>query len=140
MQAAAVLVDAHACDVCVIDVSQSCDWTEHLVLGTCTSRGQASAAAGAILYHVKQTHAEVRLVTFHHACTRKCRFAEFSAEKPVDEVYQLQVTHDVKPGIEGRAQDDWLLVDCGSTIVHIFTAEGRQTYDLESEGYETAPV
>ena len=56
-----MLVEAHAWDVCVIDVSQTCDWAEHLVLGTCSSRGQASAAAGAILYHLKTLRAEVRL-------------------------------------------------------------------------------
>ena len=38
----------------------------------------------------------------------------------------------MKPTVEGvRGQDDWLLVDCGPLIVHLFTEAGRNAYDLE---------
>jgi ribosomal silencing factor RsfS len=33
--------------------------------------------------------------------------------------------------IEGEDSDDWMCLDCGSCIVHCFTAEGREQYDLE---------
>ena len=59
MQAAHLLTDAHATDVVIIDVSKACNWAESLVLATCASRGQASAAAGAILHHIQQTGTEV---------------------------------------------------------------------------------
>lgn len=40
----------------------------------------------------------------------------------------------VVPGIEGsRGKDDWLLIDAGSVIVHIFTEESRRAYDLEEK-------
>jgi ribosomal silencing factor RsfS len=33
--------------------------------------------------------------------------------------------------IEGEDSDDWMLLDTGSVVVHCFTQEGRDEYDLE---------
>lgn len=38
----------------------------------------------------------------------------------------------LKPQIEGRDCDDWMIVDCGPVIVHIFDPVGRKFYDLET--------
>ena len=32
---------------------------------------------------------------------------------------------------EGRGQSDWVLIDAGDVIVHLFKAESRSFYDLE---------
>jgi ribosome-associated protein len=34
-------------------------------------------------------------------------------------------------GAEGRGQSDWVLIDAGDVIVHLFKAETRRFYDLE---------
>ena len=34
-------------------------------------------------------------------------------------------------GVEGKSQGDWVLVDAGEVIVHVFRPEVRQHYDLE---------
>lgn len=33
--------------------------------------------------------------------------------------------------IEGEDSEDWMLLDAGTVIVHCFTPEGRETYELE---------
>ncbi len=33
--------------------------------------------------------------------------------------------------VEGSQGEGWILVDCGDVLVHIFTAEDREYYDLE---------
>ncbi|MHC1736260.1 MAG: ribosome silencing factor [Erysipelotrichaceae bacterium] len=33
--------------------------------------------------------------------------------------------------VEGGEESDWLLVDCGNVVVHVFSAEARQVYQLE---------
>lgn len=34
-------------------------------------------------------------------------------------------------GVEGKAQGDWVLVDMGDVIAHVFRPEVREHYDLE---------
>ncbi|HEX5079483.1 MAG TPA: ribosome silencing factor [Geminicoccaceae bacterium] len=34
-------------------------------------------------------------------------------------------------GAEGRGQSDWVLIDAGDVIVHLFREETRRFYDLE---------
>ena len=45
---------------------------------------------------------------------------------------QLARTHDVKPlRVEGRTEGEWVLVDYGDIIVHLFQAAAREFYSLE---------
>lgn len=45
----------------------------------------------------------------------------------------LRVTHEVKPTRrEGKGSSGWSLIDFGDVVVHVFTAEDRQFYALES--------
>ena len=37
----------------------------------------------------------------------------------------------VRPEVEGMAQGDWVLIDAGDVIVHLFRPEVREFYDLE---------
>ncbi len=46
----------------------------------------------------------------------------------------------VVPRIEGKAQGDWVLVDAGDIIVHIFRPEVREFYQLEKMWLEGAEV
>ena len=34
-------------------------------------------------------------------------------------------------GAEGRGQSDWVLIDAGDIVVHLFRDETRRLYDLE---------
>ena len=45
---------------------------------------------------------------------------------------KLKEHHDIKPlRVEGRAEGEWVLVDFGDIIVHIFQAAAREFYSLE---------
>ena len=49
-----------------------------------------------------------------------------------DKLVEVAKAHDVK-GItpEGRAQADWILLDSGDVIIHLFRPEVREFYNLE---------
>ena len=42
------------------------------------------------------------------------------------------------PRTEGKAQGDWVLVDAGDVIVHVFRPEVREFYQLEKMWLEPA--
>lgn len=45
---------------------------------------------------------------------------------------KLALTHDVKPlRVEGRTEGEWVLVDYGDIIVHLFQSAAREFYSLE---------
>ncbi len=46
----------------------------------------------------------------------------------------------VVPRIEGKAQGDWVLLDAGDIIVHIFRPEVREFYQLEKMWLEGAEI
>ena len=46
----------------------------------------------------------------------------------------------IVPRIEGKAQGDWVLVDAGDIIVHIFRPEVREFYQLEKMWLEGAEI
>jgi len=45
---------------------------------------------------------------------------------------RLKERYDIKPfRVEGRTQGEWVLVDFGDIIVHVFQADAREFYSLE---------
>ncbi len=59
---------------------------------------------------------------------RSARQVTSMAEKIVDEV---KSTFGIFSKIEGRASGDWVLIDTGDVIVHLFRPEVREFYQLE---------
>ncbi len=62
------------------------------------------------------------------ATGRSSRQVSAMAEKLVDRVKQ---TFGVISKIEGKGAGDWVLIDTGDVIVHIFRPEVREFYQLE---------
>jgi len=48
-----------------------------------------------------------------------------------DLVRKIKTSHQRKGHLEGQARDGWLLVDFGDVIVHLFSPDQRDYYDLE---------
>ena len=47
-------------------------------------------------------------------------------------LYTLKKEHNRLPlGVEGRGVDQWVIVDYGSVILHVFQPEMREYYDLD---------
>ncbi len=54
-------------------------------------------------------------------------------------IVKLKHTGFGTPGVEGRARADWVLIDAGDVIVHLFRPEIRAFYSLEKM-WAVAPV
>tara|TARA_Y100000996_G_scaffold354009_1_gene294069 strand:+ start:499 stop:786 length:288 start_codon:yes stop_codon:yes gene_type:complete len=62
------------------------------------------------------------------ATCRSTRHADSTADELTKKLKKLGIKC---PNPEGRPQCDWIIVDAGSTIVHLFKKETRELYNLE---------
>ena len=66
--------------------------------------------------------------SFIIATCRSTRHADSTADELVRKLKKIGVKC---PNPEGRPQCDWIIVDAGSIIVHLFRQEVRELYNLE---------
>jgi ribosome silencing factor RsfS/YbeB/iojap len=105
---ATILLKAKGADVVVIPVKEKCNWSDHFVVCTAKSPRHIRMLAGAVL----------------HAVKKRTKFV---------------AGNKLQPGIEGAdaadgetpGDDHWMLVDCGSCVVHVFSPDARRRFDLE---------
>lgn len=70
------------------------------------------------------------------ATGRSTRQVSAMAENLVD---RLKQSHGVQSRVEGRETGDWVLIDAGDVIVHLFRPEVREFYQLEKMWLPGAP-
>lgn len=101
-EVAKLLVDANAEDVVIIDVRGACSFTDYMVLASGRSHQMVHMLAQAVFHELKSRTKEV--------------------------------APGVSPSVEGSddATPEWLVVDAGSIVVHVFHQDCRAEYDLES--------
>ena len=107
-----LLVRARGIDVMAINVRDQCTWTDHLIIATARSFHHLKALAGAVL----------------HAVKARTEYVAGGKLQPIIE------------GAQNGGDRNWMAVDCGSCMVHIFSPEGRALYNLEelwADGTET---
>mmetsp|Transcript_45053 Transcript_45053/g.72336 ORF Transcript_45053/g.72336 Transcript_45053/m.72336 type:complete len:413 (+) Transcript_45053:85-1323(+) len=102
-----ILLNARGNDVVSINVTERCNWTDYMIICTAKSPRHIRMLSGSILYAVK----------------KRTNYVVGTKLKPSIE------GADTKNGQGG--DDHWMLVDCGSCVVHCFSAEARERYDLE---------
>lgn len=99
-----MLLKAHARNVVMIPVKDRCPWTDAMIIAEGQSLNHLEALAGAVYFQIKERLRE-----------------------------NGQVAEGVHLKVEGLKHEspEWLLLDAGSVIVHIFTERARQEYNLE---------
>jgi len=100
-EVAQLLVAARADDIMIIDVRGQCTFTDYMVLASGRSSQLVHMMAAGVLHELKQ----------------RCK----------------EVAPGVSPCIEGveDPNPEWLVVDAGSVVVHIFAEDARKKFDLE---------
>jgi len=102
-----LLVAARGMDVVTFKVTGRCHWTDHFIISTAKSPRHIRMLAAAVLNAVK-------LRTDYVAGGK------------------LAPSIEGADGPNGQGGDDhWMLVDCGSCVVQIFSDEARERYALE---------
>lgn len=102
-----MLIKAHARNVVLVPVKERCSWTEAMIIAEGQSLRHLEALAGAVFFQIKE---RLKLMASGG-----------------------QVAEGVVPTIEGLKYEspEWLLVDAGNVVVHIFTERARLEYRLE---------
>ncbi|KAI7831994.1 hypothetical protein BX661DRAFT_179620 [Kickxella alabastrina] len=88
-------------NVVVMDVSDRCEWTARMVIAEAKSTRHMRAMSESMLRAIKDR----------------------SRAKGMQVPAMINV--------DGRESEDWMVVDLGSFVVHLMTAEARKTYNLE---------
>ncbi|MFP7569555.1 ribosome silencing factor [Marivita sp. S2033] len=107
--------------------------------GTPGNRTASDALLAAILAELQDSKAEeivqidlrgkTSIGDYMVICSgRSTRQVSSIAEKLVD---KLKADHGVLAKIEGKETGDWVLIDTGDVIVHVFRPEVREFYQLE---------
>ncbi|OAD77327.1 hypothetical protein PHYBLDRAFT_76341 [Phycomyces blakesleeanus NRRL 1555(-)] len=92
-------------NVKVLDLREKCDWTDYMIIA---ESPKGDKFLGSVADHVQQV---VRKTIRSHP---------------------HQLAAQPTPRIEGRNdQSGWLLIDLGRFVIHLFTPEVRQSYDIE---------
>ncbi|KAG2182807.1 hypothetical protein INT44_005787, partial [Umbelopsis vinacea] len=100
----ALLEESKAENIGVIDMRSKCDWTDFMIVAE-SSRGE--------------------------------RYLSSIADEVISVMGKAQKADPTmsslpKPSVEGKNEgSDWLLVDAGPFIIHLFTPQARAQYDLE---------
>ncbi|KAL7753612.1 hypothetical protein RI367_000543 [Sorochytrium milnesiophthora] len=84
-------------DVCTLDVSATCDFTDTMVFVSGRHTNHMRSMAEGLLQKLKDSNGG----------------------------------GDLGLSIEGEKSDDWMVIDMGSMMVHLFTEEGRAKYRLD---------
>jgi ribosome-associated protein len=100
-QCAALIQEHKGIDVRVMDIRATCSWADFFVLATVTSA------------------AHLRGIEKH--------IMEFCSEQGLEPVRSKKRT-----GIKGfSTSDEWVIIDLGTVVIHLMTAQSRSFYDLE---------
>ncbi|KAI7871599.1 Oligomerization domain-containing protein, partial [Spinellus fusiger] len=92
-------------NVCCLDIRDKCDWTDYMLIAD-SPKGDKFLSS--VADHVGQV---VRKTIQSHPTT---------------------LSNVPDPRIEGRdGQSGWILIDLGRFVIHLFTPEKRQAYDIE---------
>lgn len=106
--------ELHAENLIVIDMHDKCTWTGHMLIVEGRTDSHVRRIANGFKQKVKQALAQSESVLVDS-----------------DSPSILTPTHSTKLTVEGEDCADWKLVDLGHIVVHVFTPEARQEYNLE---------
>ena len=66
-----------------------------------------------------------------HFIIATCRSSRHANATADDLIKKLKAFGIICPNPEGRPECDWIIVDAGSAIIHLFRSEIRDVYNLE---------
>lgn len=112
---AQILVQSHAQDVVVIDVSKRCDFADSMVICTGQSIMHVRSLSHAVLTEMKGS--------------RRSKFQLLKEAADDDPEYEVARS---PFSLEGDSSSDWSIVDAGSMVVHVLTDDARHDYNLEA--------
>ena len=82
---------------------------------------------------------QTALFDFFVIATGTSRRQLHAISEEIDDVLEKQMG-DRRMGREGYEQGSWIVSDYGSVVIHLFDAETREYYDLESLWADANPV
>ena len=66
--------------------------------------------------------------SFIIATCRSSRHASTTADKLTEQLKKIGI---ICPNPEGKPKSDWVIVDAGSVVIHLFRSEIREYYNIE---------
>ncbi len=132
LEVAQWLAQAKGQDVALVDVHGRAGFTEYLVLATGQSTVHSGSLVEAVRYQLKRRLKD-RLAGADEAYVRR-KLREAGQEGVVErlglDVRELRLRVEA-PAVAGAPGSDWLALDAGKVVVHVFSAAARQYYRVD---------
>lgn len=99
----------------------------------------------AIIYLLEEKKAEnILVLNLHEAFVDHMVIASASSQRQLvtlaDTVMEYAKKEGIKPLVDGAHQSDWVVVDVGCALIHLFKHDARTYYNLEKMWGQNTPA
>ncbi|KAI9137829.1 Oligomerization domain-containing protein [Paraphysoderma sedebokerense] len=124
-----ILYDSHGKEIKVLDVSETCTFADYFIIVTGNSRRHIRGIVENVIQFGKRGQLVGSILNSDSRNDESSVGSEQNVTVGMEDDSHHGVTSPVN--VDGIESDDWVAVDIGNIVVHVFSQEGRDNYCID---------